>query len=1096
MKICSAQILLALTCFGISMAHTNHAQILDKTVSVNLKEVSFEQALKQLELAGNIKFAYSISQLAKETNVTLQAEDKPLRAILEEILSPRKITYTVYEKESTIALKKHRADYEEGQSFIPDTMDDLPPVTGTVSDASTKLPMAGVNIIVKRTVRGTTTDADGKFTIDVDNGDVLVFSFIGYLPFEYVVADETKIDIVLQEDITSLKEVVVNAGYYTTTKETQTGSIAKVDAEAISRQPVANPLSALQGNVPGLMISQSSGVPGGNFVVRIRGQNSIGSGNDPLYIIDGVPFTSTSMSVASLSQNVYLTGTNPLNMLNPSNIESIEILKDADATAIYGSRGSNGVILITTKKGAAGKTKVDINFYSGASQVTRQMDVLNTPQYLEMRREALRNDNTAPNPTANPDLVLWDTTRYTDWQKELYGGTASTSDFQLSVSGGNENLKYNFGGGFHRETSVFPGENSDRRIAAHANISSVSKNDKFRTALAINYSVNDTDFINRDLTSIALSLPPVAPPLYDSLGEFNWGVDAWNLNIQHPLQHLKTSYESLTKNLLANAQLSYAILANVHAKVNFGYTDVISDAITLTPTSYYYPPTRPTSEHSSLFSDSNFDNWTVEPQLNWTFGIGSKSKFDILTGLTFLNQTTSSTLLQGTGFANESLMRTLRAATTITPGNATHSQYRYQSIFSRINYIYNEKYILNITGRRDGSSRFGSANRYANFGAIGAAWIFSKEQFIEDNLRFVSFGKLRVSYGVTGNDQLANNEFLDTYTSSRPYQGVPGLSPVRLSNPVFAWETNTKFESGLDFGFIENRIQGTVGYYRNKSSNQLVGIPLPPATGFNTIQSNSPAVVLNTGLEFEVNTHNIDREGFDWSTSFNLTLPNNELMDFPDLERSAYANTLAIGEPLTIRKLYFFNGVNPTTGVYEVRDYNGDGVFNVNDRQSVNFIGQNYFAGLQNTLQYRNWQLTFSFQYVNQQAPTYINYMQSPGSRFNQPVYVWDRWQYEGDLAETQRFSSTSAAASAHGTLLRLSDKVIGDASFVRLKNVYLSFSIPQQLLERMKLANVKLFIQGQNLLTFTEYKGVDPETQGSSLPPLKVLTGGIQLTF
>src|SRR5258706_5725695 len=303
--------------------------------------------------------------------------------------------------------------------------------------------MAGVNIVVKGTTNGTTTDSEGKLGINADEGNIGVFSFIGYVSMEVRVAGQSVLDVALQKDVKSLNEVVVNAGYYTTTKETQTGNIVKIEAKDIEKQPVSNPLAALQGRVAGLEITQSTGVPGGNYQVRIRGTNSLSNGNDPLYIIDGVPFTSTSMSFRETSGSILgnpnpavSQGSSTLNSINPSDIESIEVLKDADATAIYGSRGSNGVILITTKKGKTGQTKVDFNLYSGIAQVPHQMDLLSTSTYLEMKREAFKNDVRIPNVDNSPDLLVWDTTRYTNWQKELIGGTANITDAQLSISGG------------------------------------------------------------------------------------------------------------------------------------------------------------------------------------------------------------------------------------------------------------------------------------------------------------------------------------------------------------------------------------------------------------------------------------------------------------------------------------------------------------------------------------------------------------------------------------------------------------------------------------------------------------------------------------
>ncbi len=1092
MKILSIQIVIAVTLFGVSIAHNNYAQILDKPITVSLRDVPFNQALKQLEQAADVKFAYSLSQLDNEESVTLVAENKSLRSVLDEVFVSRNIKYTVYEKEGMIALKKFA---DEERPFVPAETKKLAPITGTVMDAATKQPMAGVNILIKGTLRGTTTDADGKFKLEANKGEILTFSFIGFIAVEVMIS-ETVIVISLEEDVQSLKEVVINAGYYTTTKEKQTGNISKVTAREIEKQPVSNPLAALQGVVPGLSITQNTGVAGGNFTVRIRGQNSIGNGNDPLYIIDGVPFTSNTLSVPITSQNILFQGTSPLNMLNPGNIESIEILKDADATSIYGSRGSNGVILITTKKGKPGKTKVDFNFYSGAAQVASKMKMLSTSQYISMRKEAFRNDGIIPSASNAADLILWDTTRGTDWQKELIGGTAQTHDAQLNFSGGSENVRYNLGGSYHRETSVFPGSNADGRLATHFSMDNISSDKKLKTSFSISYSINDSGFINRDMTSLAVNLAPNAPQLFNEFGEFNWGADGYTASNPHPLQHLKTSYDSKTKNLLANARIEYTILRNLDAKISLGYTDLSAKAITTTPLSYYAPQIQPFLQNGSSFSNSEFGNWSVEPQLNWKVKAGSQSNFDFILGSTFLSQITESSYLSGSGFVSEALMKDIRAASTIAAGPSTYGQYRYQSIFTRLNYSFQEKYILNLTGRRDGSSRFGSDNRYANFGAIGAAWIFSREPFFSSINNILSFGKLRGSYGVTGNDQLGDYVYLDTYTVSRAYQNLPSLNPVRLHNTNFAWETNKKFETSIDLGFLEERVTASVSYYNNVSSNQLVGIPLPPTTGFATIQTNSPSVVRNSGWEIELSTQNIATNNFSWTTAFNISLPKNELVEFPGLDRSSYATTLEVGEPLSIKKSFTFIGVDGLSGMYQFEDVNGDGILNVADRTSIKFIGQKYFGGLQNTIRYKSLELTLLLQFVKQQSPNYISYIPAPGVLNNQPVYITDRWQGEGDQTGIQKYTVSGTTFSNYNNYYRNSEQSVSDASFLRLKNLSISYTFKEGITEKLHMNNARIFVQGQNLFTVTSYEGLDPETTSLNLPPLRVLTCGLSLTF
>jgi TonB-dependent starch-binding outer membrane protein SusC len=1105
MKVFMAQGMLAMIVCGVSLANTGVAQLLEKEISITLLDAPFEKALLEIEKTARVKFAYSPDQLSAEQNVSLKAEKKYLRDVLDELLAGRGIRYKVHEREGTITLKKERRHAPlqgvNGEEHILSTSPALPAlmVQGKVTDASTQLPLPGVNIIVKGTTNGTTSDADGNFTLRASENDVLVFSFIGFRPLELKIDGRDVIDVAMEPDVTDLKEVEVNAGYWTVKKQEQTGNIVKIQREEIEKQPVSNPLAALQGRVSGLEITQSTGVPGGNFKVRIRGTNSIANGNEPLYIIDGVPFISGSMSFLATSSGILGDpqsgqGTSPLNSINPADIESIEVLKDADATAIYGSRGSNGVILITTKKGQAGKTKIDVNVYTGVATVARKADLLSTAQYVEIRKEAFANDNIIPTVADAADLTVWDTTRYTDWQSALIGGTAHTTDAQLSISGGEQRTQFSIGAGYHRESTVFPGDNSDHRFSTHVNVSNTSANEKLRTTISLNYAVNKSDLPGTDLTERALALPPNAPALYLENGDLSW--ENWTPAFENPIAYQLRRYESHTANLVGNLSLGYMILPTLEVKSSFGYTDNQSEATYLTPLSSLHPSLVPFSKNTSSFSASHFKNWLIEPQLNWRPRLG-EGQFDILAGSTFLDQTTEGLAQVASGFASESLMKNIGAATERTLATNYYRQYRYHAVFGRVNYSWKKKYIINLTGRRDGSSRFGPGKQFANFGAVGAAWIFSEEPKINNALPFISFGKLRTSYGLTGNDQLGDYQYLDAYTIAGTgyYQTGNGLTPARLSNPEFAWEANRKFEAALEVGLAENRILTSFSYYHNRSSNQLVGFPLPLTTGFTSVQGNFPATVQNTGVEVELNTMNIEHRDFTWSTSLNVTVPRNKLIQFPNLASfPAYSDRHVVGEPLSIVKAYEYTGVDPSTGNYTFTDWNSDGLYDQQDRQTVKFLGQDFFGGLQNAFRFKNFQLDVLFQFVKQQG-----YDQLPGipggSMNNQDISVLKRWQRAGDNTE---LAKAGTLAYYPALLYSGSDRAVTNASYIRLKNLSLSYMLPEKITQRLHFISARFFIQGQNLMTSTAYKkGLDPETQNlATLPPLRTLTAGLHFTF
>ncbi len=579
-------------------------------------------------------------------------------------------------------------------------------ITGTVTDASGALP--GVTVTVKGKLSGTITDENGYFSIAATSGDVLVFSFIGYKTVEIPVTDRSVIGVQLEVDAAMLDEVFINAGYYSVKDRERTGSIARVTSKDIEKQPVNNPLAAMQGRMSGVTITQNAGTPGSGFDIQIRGINSLrAEGNEPLYVVDGVPYSSQSLGDTQISGGILAGAFSPLNSINPSDIESIEVLKDADATAIYGSRGANGVVLITTKKGREGKTKFSVHSYTGIGNVTRTMKMMNTEQYLSMRREAFENDGiTVYPPNAYDVNGTWDENRYTDWRKELIGGTAYYNNLQATMSGGSSSTQYLVSGTYRKETTVFPGDDHYDRIAVHTNLTHRSDDDKFNLSLSVNYSNDKNTIRASDLTFQAYVLPPNAPALYDGEGNLNWE----NGTFENPLANSLSQFENLTTNLIANSVISYKVLKNLELKTSLGYNDTRLKETRTMPSTMYNPAYGITSANSMLFlNNGDRSSWIVEPQLNWT-NQWSEHKLNILLGTTFQSQKSYRLSQMGMGFASNSLINSIGAATTVQIRNNQISEYRYQALFGRINYTFQDKYIINLTGRRDGSSRFRQEN--------------------------------------------------------------------------------------------------------------------------------------------------------------------------------------------------------------------------------------------------------------------------------------------------------------------------------------------------------------------------------------------------
>lgn len=965
-----------------------------------------------------------------------------------------------------------------------------PPISGIVTDANG--PLSGVNIIIKNSSQGTQSDLDGQYEIVVQSSDTLVFSYMGYKPQEVSVGSLSRsvLNISMQADATALDAVVINAGYYTTTDKKRTGSIGRVSAAEIDKQPINNPLEALQGRVTGVDVVQNSGVPGGGFKVRIRGQNSLMAGNEPLYIVDGVPYDTQSLSSGNTSSGIIpFADVNPLNAINPAAIESIEILKDADATAIYGSRGANGVILITTKKGKEGNTEIVVESSTGIAHTTRRADLLNTQQYLEMRREAFANDGITEYPEWAYDVNgTWDLQRDTDWQEVLTGGTANMRKVMSQVSGGSAHTQFLLSGQYQEETTVFPNKYAYDRLTVNTNLNHQGKDNRFKVVFTAGYTLEKNDLPKLDFTYEALHLPPNAPALYDEEGNLNWENSTWT----NPLALTESNYKQESKNLISNTVLSYSFFENFELKVNAGYGFSRLNGSVTSPHTVYDPAYGLDSGFSILTTSTGSRTyWVTEPQIRWKLKSGSNT-WDIIVGSTFQEHTLERESIMGRGFPTNNFITNMSAATTMTILEESKSNYKYHSLFGRINYGYGNQLFINATGRRDGSSRFGPKNKYGNFGALGAVWVFTEGK----ELSWLNYGKVRGSYGLAGNDQIGDYQYLQTYAlADYPYDGNIGLLPARLHNPNFKWEKIIKREAAIELGFVENKISFSAAYYNNRSSNQLVNYALPGTTGFASIQANLDAEVENSGFEFELNGTISRNDSFTWNSSVNFSLPKNKLLAFPGLENSTYANRYVIGEPLTIAKLYMLKGVNPETGLFEFIDFNGDGVISSDmDKQYVADLSPKFFGGFSNTLTYKKWTLDFLFQFVKKYGYNQYRYTEPPGLMGNHAVSVLDRWQQPGDQAEMQRFTTGEnyEAYLAYSQFTQ-SNGVISDASFIRLRSLEMAYTLP---LGKETGTSCRIFLQGLNLLTFTSFKGGDPEQLTGFIPPLRRITFGTQFNL
>ncbi|TXF79623.1 SusC/RagA family TonB-linked outer membrane protein [Chryseobacterium sp.] len=973
-------------------------------------------------------------------------------------------------------------------------------VSGTVT-ADGK-PLSGVTVSEEGRDVAAVTGASGTYQLTVQGEQpVLLFRHPSFGERREEIGSQTVFDLSPDEKVSEIKEVVLNAGYYEVKAKESTGSISKVTAKDIENQPVTNVLSAVQGRMAGVNITQNSGVPGGGYDVQIRGRNSLrnmvnslNDGNSPLYIVDGVPWA-VQLSTTYSAGIIPVRSISPLNSINPNDIESIEVLKDADATAIYGSRGGNGVILITTKKGKSGPVRVTLNSSQSYSRATNRLQMMNTADYITMRRQAYANVGVTALPANAYDINgSWDTSRYTDWQKALTGETAEQLSVQLSVAGGSEKNSFSVSAGHQDQTSVFPGDQHYKVNTIAASYSHRSADRKFTLGLSNTFSAAVNNNLATDFTNRALSLSPNAPALYDAEGNLNWQNNTFN----NPLAQLNASYLNEVKTLSQNLNVGYKPLTDITVKLNTGFTLQDLEEYSLIPNTAYSPASAsgagPASSSASRGTSAVF-SYLLEPQVSWKKQYGNHS-LEVLAGMTFQESRSKLSAMRGTGFASNALMQNIAAATNITLSDFSDTRYRYAAFFGRANWQYKERYILNLTARRDGSSRFGPSDRFADFGALGAAWILSEEPFLKE-IPWLSLAKLRGSIGRTGSDAIGDFQYEDTYTlGSSSYNGIPGLYPSRLYNPGFSWEKTDKLEAAAELAFWKDRLQVTAAWYRNRSSNQLIGIPLPTTTGFTSILANLGATVENSGMEVEVAGTPLKGQDWKWSVGFNISMPRNRLLAFPGLEGSTYANTYVVGESIYAVKLLDYQGISPATGQYQFTDYNKDGKISTpDDAQALRTLGPEYFGGFQNSFTYRNLSFSFLLQFVKQENWNYIRTMSTPGVMVNQPTEFLNVWSATNPGGIIMPYTpGTNAVTNTLTANFKNSTAAVGDASFIRLKNFQLNYRIP---VRTPVLREVSLYVQGQNLWTWTKYFGADPEFITSGfLPPLKTVSMGMQLTF
>lgn len=935
-------------------------------------------------------------------------------------------------------------------------------IKGKVQDGQ-RQPVIGASVFLEGTKQAVQTDAMGMFSFPVtEAGKYKVrVSMVGYkMLTRDLTAGTTVYNLTIEEDSKALEDVVV-VGYGTKLRREVTGSISKISSKELNDLPVQSFEGALQAKLPGVQVTTGSGIAGSGAVVRIRGVASISAGGDPLYVVDGIPITQDYF----LQGNGGAMNNNPLASINPDDIESIDVLKDAAATAIYGSRGSNGVVIITTKR--ASKKGVQIG-YTGSvstSQPTALPDMLDSKQYVQLYQEAYENDG------GTGQGIYWDGVTNTDWVA-LTTQTGIKHAHNVSVAKGGKDFSILGNVSYNKNESFLVGNSYDRtsmRLNADYAITS-----KLKASLSTSFSNGVNHRVN---TAWAGGLGAAMSTLLPTQSAYN--ADGTLANSPVRDQALR-KWQTAENRFINGLTLNYKINDNFSALVK-GSSDymVLLDDI-------YNPKELINTTHAGNANryGTTVNNYNYYAQLNFTKEINSDNKFNAMIANEFQSSTTS------TYNKNED-DRTAGFNVNPDSTNASYKKYTnadqqwaFLSYFTRLGYSYKNKMFFESTVRMDGSSKFGKNYRYGIFPAFSASWVLSEESFIKD-LGFVSSSKLRTSYGKSGNANIPNYQNVGVFqnpNSTPTYNGNPTTFPIQLENPNLRWETSWSYNLGLDMGFFNDRFTFSFEYYNKKSSDVLMSLSVPPSIGFSNYWDNVGKIT-NSGVELSVTSRNINRD-LKWTTQFNISRNKNEITSIGVYTEDAVGGgtndtRVVVGQPVGTNFLVRFSHVDPVTGKPVYLDINGNETFtwDPKDRVSVGSVLPDAMGGITNSFSYKNFDLSFLFNFVlggdiyNSSSKRQLGVV----TNWNMTTDIFDRWQKPGDIAKYPRLTLDTRTYGSSTPWINTT-MWLQDGTFARLRNVTLGYSLPKTITNKLKIQSFRMSLIGTNLLTFTKYTGLDPE--------------------
>lgn len=1071
-----------------------------QTVSLNIKSQPIEKVFEAIEKQTKLTVIYNDSFVNPTAPISLNVNNKPLTEVLELFLHPISLSYHI--TKNTIVITKAARDKKGGSFEIPEEQQRK--LMGRVTDNQGN-GLEGVTVSVKGTTIATTTNTAGNYQINIPkNGHILVFSLIGFEPSEKTVSDQSTLDVILQTSVSDLDEVVV-IGYGTQRKSDLTGSISSVKVNELNSVTNTS-VDGLLNGVPGVNVIQNTGEPGAGFSINIRGASSISAGNNPLYVIDGFPVDNSpalgSGDDPGFSGN--RSPRNPLASINPRDIESIEILKDASAAAIYGSRGANGVILITTKSGQSGDVKVSLHASAAVQTPFNRLDLLSAPDYKRVLNQLIdaggAGEEERIGDIANDGIG-------TDWQREVTNRAAIMQNHQLSFTGGTDRSKYFLSLNYVDQDGIVKSTDFDRygiRLNLDSKVSDRLKIGLNASASYVRNTFAPNGFSTNETAGALYSAINFDPTVGIKDAEGNYYLSP-TLSIDNPLALINgTSSKSASSRILTTLTGEYTILPELKFKINVG-GDIVNEKrknyigrLTINGRNTGGIGSNYQGERSSYLGEGtfNYDKKFGLHAINAVLG-GSYQRFSSnrihVTANNFPSDATKADNLS------------LGSQETYLIDNPSTAN-KLASLIGRVNYMFNNIYSATFTVRRDGSSRFGERNKYGTFPSAALAWKISEESFLKEN-RVLSQLKVRTSWGLTGNQEIGDFAYQSTYNGGLPAiwddQLTTTAAPARLPNPDLKWEQTEQIDLGLDFGFFENRINGSIDFYQKTTTDMLLNLPIPQSTGFATILTNI-GKIQNKGIDFTLSTTNIAKENFRWTTDLSMTTLKNKVIDLGGLPQIfsgggfLHVEQIGIirpGDPLNSFFGWEIDGIwqqeddfsvtreNVHPGDLKYVDQNGDGYVNGEDRVNLGNSFPDFQWSLGNTLSYRGFELYLYLEGVQGAQMLNGNLIDSyfpinfRRNKFAEPYL--NRWTPENPSNIYPSF--VNPLSQGRKTVNSLT---VQDASYIRLKNVRFSYNIPKQV---KWLPTGQVYVSAENLFVITDYDGIDPSINPNNNPSLRL---------